>query len=143
MVTDLTATRRDEREICVGAACDVTGETGELFVAVVRERVNGIGDWGLGTGRCAWRIGIAFPFSLRVESIVHGHAPQGSGRVEGLWRIHTAVAPLFHRRMAAGAIARIDFGGVRLMAERALLPHGAVRLPDVERLVTPVGMASS
>ena len=66
MVTNLTAARRHECEACVGAACDVTGEAGELLVAIVGERVSGGREPGAGSRGCAGRIRVALSSRFRL-----------------------------------------------------------------------------
>jgi len=70
MMADLATARRREREARGGAARDVAGEAGELFVAIVgegvRSREPGAWNWS-----CPWRVGIALSLELQLGKQVH------------------------------------------------------------------------
>src|SRR5690242_10245700 len=142
MVADLTAARRDECEARVGAACDVTGEAGELLVAIVGEGVNGGREPGAGSRGRAGRIRVALPFPFRCRALDQRDTPQRARGIERLRWIYATVRSALHRGVAPGTVARIDLRSVRKVTQRTLLRHGAVRLPHVERFVTPARMTA-
>src|SRR6266496_3935264 len=139
MMADLTAARRHECEAGVGAACDVTGETGELLVAIVGKGIDRSWEPGVGSRSRAWWVcvALAFPFWFRV--LDQRDTPQGARRVERLWRMDSAATAGFHRRVAPGAVARIHLRSVREVAQRALLRNPAVRGAGMERFVASAG----
>src|SRR6266545_2968799 len=140
MVTDLAAAGWHECEAGVGAACDMTGEAGELLVAIVREGVDGSGERGARSRGSPWRVGIALPFPFRFRRDQRS-SPQRPGSVEGLRRVDAAAGSLLDGRMAPRAVARVHLCAMGLMTQRALLRHLAVRRSRMERLVSPVGVA--
>src|SRR6266487_1144411 len=142
MMADLTAARRHECEARVGAACDVTGETGELLVAIVGKGIDGSWEPGAGGRSRAWWVCVALAFPLWFRVLDQRDTPQGARRVERLRRVNAAVRPVPHRSMTPRTVARIDFRSVRLVAQRALLRNPAVRGAGMERFVAPVGVTA-
>ena len=88
------------------------------------------------------RVRIALPSQLRIDVFKSRNAPERAGRVERLRRIDAAMRPALHGGMTLGTLAGIDLGTVRLVAQRALLRHAAVRRSGVERLVAPVSVTA-
>lgn len=72
MMTDLTTARRRERQPGIRARGDVTGETGELFVAIVRKGVNRSLEPGAGSRGCTGGVGVPFPSPFRLMEVDHG-----------------------------------------------------------------------
>src|ERR1043166_133537 len=83
MVTDLPAARRAEREPCVRSRGDVTGEAGELLMAIVGEGIIRSQESGAWSWSCAWWVCIALPLLFRIE-IDHRHPAKRAGGIERL-----------------------------------------------------------
>src|SRR5947207_9500324 len=143
MMADLASSRRLKREAGIRSRGDVTGEAGELFVAIVWKGV-GSCEPGAGNRRRSgprW-VRVALPFGFEVEIAHHRCATQRARRVERLRRIDSPVRAALHRRVTSGAVAGVDLGRVGLMAQLALLRDAAVRGAHGKRLVAPIGVPS-
>lgn len=123
VMTDLAAAGRLERETPVAAAGDVTGEAGDLFMAIVGEGVGRSWEPGARSWSCPRRVRVALPLPFRLRRNVQRRTPQRLRRVEGRGQMVPPPAAAIHFRMAAAAIAGVHRRRVWLMAKRAALRH--------------------